>query len=432
MTSPSVIESVEQLLGAFLEKERAALDRQQIEHRPTIGAMYEGLTREVLSKAIPRSADLRVVSGFARGAEGKLTKQLDCMLVMGDGEEIPRTGTWIYDLPQVIAVIEVKKNLYGNDVDDGHANLASVVEADPSMCKPLPSLTRHAFQSLTHCSYPRDPSRLESVDPELAMLWHLLVLEAAAPVRILLGFHGYKTLASLGAGVIDHLNDNLGVMGRGPMSWPHLIANANGAIVKGNGMPWAAPLEDGWWHALVRLETAPVYPVLELVWSRLNYMGLLDAAVFGDDRSLDEVRPLVKARYAKAPQPSWKLEAVRPAAKRKKKDEAESPAPVRDRPETRPWQPVQLTEEEHTLILLLCADEVDVDQFAPDERTMQVRQLKRLRGLGLVGPDPTAPSIWRLLTDQLNACVMPDGRIVAAENSTGRLTRWVAEQQGKD
>jgi hypothetical protein len=47
-------------------KEQAILSTQNITHGPTIGDMYEGLTHDVLSPAIPSSAGLRLVEGFCR------------------------------------------------------------------------------------------------------------------------------------------------------------------------------------------------------------------------------------------------------------------------------------------------------------------------------------------------------------------------------
>ena len=52
-------------------------------HAPTIGAMYEGLTRDILDRAIPASLDLRIVDGFIEGADGSLSPQMDAMLVTG-------------------------------------------------------------------------------------------------------------------------------------------------------------------------------------------------------------------------------------------------------------------------------------------------------------------------------------------------------------
>jgi hypothetical protein len=90
-------------------KEQAILSTQNITHGPTIGDMYEGLTHDVLSRAIPSSAGLRLVEGFVVGPDKTLSPQIDCMLVRGDGEQIPYTDHHKWPVKDVIAVFEIKK-----------------------------------------------------------------------------------------------------------------------------------------------------------------------------------------------------------------------------------------------------------------------------------------------------------------------------------
>ena len=111
-----VIANIANLLLELQAKEAAKLAQEKITHAPTIGAMYEGLTRELLDRAIPASLNLRVVDGFIEDHEHNLSPQVDAMLVTGEGREIPRTGGYVRPIQDVIAVMEVKKNLYGADL----------------------------------------------------------------------------------------------------------------------------------------------------------------------------------------------------------------------------------------------------------------------------------------------------------------------------
>lgn len=416
----AAIRTVEEMFSQFLQKERAVLDKHEIKHGPTIGAMYEGLTRDALDRTLPSGADLRVVAGFVRGATGTLSKQIDCMLVTGEGERVPHTDSWIYDVQHVIAAIEVKKSLHGNDITDGYDNLASLMQIDRSRCAERPRLARHAFQTITGCAWPRDRSKLLAIDPQLDLLCHITTVEAATPLRILLGYHGFTSLDKLAIGVIDDLDERVGTKGAGPFTWPHLIANASGSIVKGHGMPWGVPLVDGWWHAMLRLDARPTYPLLELIWSRLNYMGHVDPIAFGDDLDMEVMRPLLSARFLD-PSRGWEVEAIRPS----------KPARTQlasDQPATEGWQPVEFEDRDSWLITQLCNEGmVDVGALpAGGALAAHVAEaLARLRGHGIVGPDPTRPSEWHLLTTKLQTVILPDGRFVGGENATGRLTRWV-------
>ena len=46
-----------------------------IKHGPTIGDMYEGLTKEMMDKAIFKNLDLKVCSGFIFNGENELDRK---------------------------------------------------------------------------------------------------------------------------------------------------------------------------------------------------------------------------------------------------------------------------------------------------------------------------------------------------------------------
>jgi hypothetical protein len=50
-----MITSVANLLRDLMVKKAVKLDEETITHPPTIGAMYEGLTRDILDRTIPAS-----------------------------------------------------------------------------------------------------------------------------------------------------------------------------------------------------------------------------------------------------------------------------------------------------------------------------------------------------------------------------------------
>lgn len=71
-----MITAFAQMLRELQEREATVLDGQDITHAPTIGDMYEGLTRDILDRAIPESAGVQIVDGFAVGPDGTLSPQL--------------------------------------------------------------------------------------------------------------------------------------------------------------------------------------------------------------------------------------------------------------------------------------------------------------------------------------------------------------------
>ncbi len=64
-----MIKTVADMLGQFLEVERAKLDAVKVRHATTIGGMYEHLSRDALCRVIPCEG-LWVASGFIEDSAG--------------------------------------------------------------------------------------------------------------------------------------------------------------------------------------------------------------------------------------------------------------------------------------------------------------------------------------------------------------------------
>ncbi|MET4072728.1 hypothetical protein ABID58_007558 [Bradyrhizobium sp. S3.2.6] len=121
-----MLTSLATVLHELQQVEAAKLAKENITHAPTIGAMYEGLTRELLDRAIPAALDVRMVSSFIEGHDGQLGPQTDAMLVTGEGKPVPYTSDFFWPIQNVLAVFEVKKNLYGADLDDAFQKLRTI------------------------------------------------------------------------------------------------------------------------------------------------------------------------------------------------------------------------------------------------------------------------------------------------------------------
>lgn len=227
-----MIKTVGDLLHALMLKERNLLAQQQVQHPPTIGAMYEGLTQDLIRLALPVASPLSVVSGFAVGADGTRSRQLDCMVVFGDGRQIPYTNTFEYPIDQVVAVIEVKKSLYKDEFEDCFQNLQSL-RLKGHRSGPVRAHGQTAFETISGHALPDNVNDVQ--DPILRQLLHQLMLEANSPARIVLGYEGYKTAKALRQGLSNHLATLQGKYGAGPSSLPDLILNPNAAVVVGSG-----------------------------------------------------------------------------------------------------------------------------------------------------------------------------------------------------
>ena len=252
-----MIKTVSDILSKFIEEEKKRLKSFKLSHAPTIGSMYEGLTAEVLNKAIPKSLQLSVVSGFIEDTSGQMSHQIDCMLVRGEGKEIPYTNSYLWHVKDVIAVFEVKKSLFSKEFLDSYEKMRAVYESYGRYVELARSSeeiniapTQRAFAETTGI-IPPDYKDVSSLPFDKEMIFRTLLVEQISPIRIILGYDGFKTEYSFREKFRKFLGENVGNKGFGVSSCPQLYISGLHSLVKVNGQPYSAPLEDGWWNYLV-------------------------------------------------------------------------------------------------------------------------------------------------------------------------------------
>lgn len=83
-----MIETVSDLLEQIRDKgiQQIIEKDSDVKHRPTIGNIYEGLTKEMLNKAVFKGLGISVVlNSFIYNDSGAVSDEMDCMIVVGDG-----------------------------------------------------------------------------------------------------------------------------------------------------------------------------------------------------------------------------------------------------------------------------------------------------------------------------------------------------------
>ncbi|WP_370687134.1 DUF6602 domain-containing protein [Burkholderia vietnamiensis] len=261
-----------------------------MEHAPTIGRMYEGLTKKVLGSVPLDKFDVRVVSGFMRVGD-KISGQIDCMIVMGEGECVPQTDEFVYPIQQVIAVLEVKKNLLATGMMDAYDHLNQTLQLSKLDCKLRQeqgvlefSSARPAkeFASLFGERAPKYPPN-ELFPFHKRVIYHSLVRDMLTPVRIAIGYNGYKSEGGLRRGVENLYKNRANILGFGVINMPNLIISDGFSIIKTNGLPYRGGWHDDLgWGWLASSNSNPILLILELVYDRIELM--LDVEI---DRGLD-------------------------------------------------------------------------------------------------------------------------------------------------
>lgn len=284
-----MIKTISDLLLSIAEQERKILDKYKLNYGPTIGSMYEGLSKQVLEMSLPGNLDLKVVSGFGY-FDDEETGELDCMLVTGEGEPIPHTDKFKWPIKDVLAVLEIKKNMDFEDLAKGYDLLKSVsriyskyMEAGYVVDTSDISLVYRLMTGGVDVSY----DQVKLLPFEKQTIYHALVCEAVEPLRILFSYHGWKKEFTLRENVEKLIKDRGPVAsGMGISSFPQLIVGGDFSLVKTNGRPYMTEIKENWWPALISTDENPICVLLELIYTKME--ARFDTAIFGEEDSEQE------------------------------------------------------------------------------------------------------------------------------------------------
>ena len=187
----SSIYSYQELLQEILLKGKLEIEaHNEIIHGPTIGSMYEGLSKDIMGRSSFRGLNLRVTSGFIRNSKNELSRQIDGMVVCGEGEKIPYSDNYEYNIGDVIMVVEVKKRLNMTELSKAYDNLYSVykLHEDTDVNR---RLLADAFESITGYALP-EVENIDVLPYGPKCVYGILSQEVSLPIRVIWGYEGYK------------------------------------------------------------------------------------------------------------------------------------------------------------------------------------------------------------------------------------------------
>ena len=289
-----LINTVSGLLEKILKIGRNEIEEYlDIKHPGMIGNMYEGLTKKILDHSLFPELNLSVGSGkIYNSSTKKYSKQIDCMIYSGFAEQVPYTNEIIVDMKNVVAVVEVKKNLYKKELEDAYDNLLCVSNMMDTEGIEI-DIVRDAFVGICGIDIPKD---IKSLTYNQQMIYHALVVEAALPVRIILGFSGFSSEKGLRSAYESFLREHLGKSGFGVVKFPNLIICSQNSLLKMNGMPYLFTTDEGdRWACYASYFTNPLTLLLELIWTKLTYMYHIDGTNIFDDLNLERLHPFIIA-----------------------------------------------------------------------------------------------------------------------------------------
>ncbi|MGN7043354.1 DUF6602 domain-containing protein [Bacillus safensis] len=398
-----------------------------LKHPTIVGDIFEGTAQKILEKSIFKDFDLRVVSGQIINKNKEKSGQIDCMIVEGEGVQIPNTNHWIYEISQVIAVIEVKKNLNKNDLIDSYYKMLKISKiVEPRDISPKEfKLFRDSFRSALDMDVP-DYDDLGKYTLSTQMMYHTLLMETVTPLRVVFGFYGYSTMKSLRKGFTHYLEENVSkdpnhqIKGFSPYSFPNLIFTRESSLIKINGIPYAPYVdEDGYWECYTSSNHNPLLHFLEMLWTKLSYKHGISSDIFGEDLEIEGHYRFLKSRpILRDNKIGWEL------AYTELPDDIE----LEEKAIFIDWEPAELSDSENLLVTWLCngnSMNTNSEIFKNLIQQYNLDELEFLAGLKakkLIYKDPN--NELKLLTDEC-LVVIKGGKIYAGENRDGRMQRWI-------
>lgn len=423
-----MIRKVADILHALIAKESKKLEEFDIKHAPTIGDMYEGLSAKILEKSIPEDLDLKITNGFIFDGSNTQTGQIDCMLVKGEGIKIPYTQSYKWHIKDVIAVFEIKKNLYSKELIDSFFHLREVSHSysrylfdDENTSEQEFEISRayNTFSKLTGIYAPEFHERNQLSEGN-QLIYHTLITELLSPIRIVLGYSGFKSEFSLREAFVDFIEQQGIKQGFGIPSFPHLITCMNHSLVKMNGYPYIAPFENEEWDFYTSTSENPLLVLLELIWTKLSYVYKVGMP-WGDDLETERFNKFMSAKaVTESNRKGWFYRYTKLSNKSLKVDS-----------KRRLWEPVELNSAQFTIINNLCAD---VDEYIDnkdfikfvEESGFTVKDfVDDLLKTGLIALDGCE---IKLITKNCQCVITPDGKLYATDDVDGRLTLWITEK----
>jgi hypothetical protein len=420
-----MITHVADLLRSFMGDELPILDAHPVTHGPTVGDMYEGLSEELLARAIPGNLDVKVVTGFATNQDGAISKQVDRMLVVGTGDRIPNTNAFLWPAQDIIAVVEVKKNLARDDITDAIANLKSfrmIEQPALNALQVMPSWFDHdrLVRSVGQITGTHINSvNWEQYDVATRMIGADLFMDQVTALRVVLGFHGHKTERGFRSALAGELQKCL-TSTANFVDLPHVIIGGQFSLVKANGRPYYSQGEQGTWSSHFTTPVNPLLVLLELIWTRLDdRFGLGNP--WGEDLTTDLGRRFIEAipRVIDG-RDTWDL-----------KIHVAKSSDLDSMPASEPWEPVEVTLDQATALALIASrgalnfDDQDLLALSASAGVSVEEFVDGLLKTGLVSRNASG---ILLHAKQLMTAHLPDGRTVVADDPTGRLIRWASSR----
>jgi hypothetical protein len=412
------ISSISQLIREILDHERQSYKDFgfDITHRPDIGDQYENALSEPLKKlVIPENIDLRLVSGnihnSVRNKTGnyRVSGQIDCMLVYGEGTYIPGSNNkFVYPVDRVLAIIEVKKNFYTSDLTDSYEHLKDIRE----IYNDLSGLDAHDWQHFRRIFSALTAEGLQSYEDHKSLsaqneaIFHGWLTQYNSPLRIVFGYEGFKNESSFREKFFNYMLTKVKVPGFGPFSVPDLMICGNSCIVKLTGEPYPPFFLEDKLEFIATNSGFTIEILCEILLSRISRFTPID---FSEDSGCEPLNYFINTQFVNQESEQGWAYLMHPL------DES----CLNQNGILQPWKPVEVSKEVFDVFKELLHKNIPLNTFAANSSLLQ--ELVDTHLTAKLGAELT------LNTRELKIAEYVGGRRFAGENGDGYFDLWETE-----
>lgn len=355
MMIKSNVSNLAGIIQDFVKTEQEKYSKLGYTHPPTLGDLYEALTEHIALKMLPLSSfDLKIVSGFISNDFGFLSREIDRMLVVGEGKKIGLTDSYEYHVKDVLVIFEVKKTLNKNDLNDAHELVSEINKAYSNYFESFLEnggnidIKRPAklYAKVTGKVEPTDYSDIHTMTKEDAMIFYTLVRDYFSPIAIIHGYGGYKTEEGLRKAFLDFILTKVDNGSFGTSRIPNLTSSGNFSIIKTTGMPYVHPkISDDYWPIVTSNRGNVIKLMIEIIWTKIS--SRFDVSMpWGHDLDSEIMPILLLGKYKcddKTGKEGWMYETCELSEKELRKVDREGV-----------WDPAILTKDLYILAQYIC------------------------------------------------------------------------------
>jgi hypothetical protein len=230
--------------------------------------------------------------------------------------------------------------------------------------------------------------------------------------------------------------------GFSPLNFPNLIICDKFSFIKANGIPFVPPIIDitkhieiferlgndipntirsnpkNWWGFYNSSNKNPVYFLLEIVWTRLEYMFGVRVEIIEDDALIDNFHSFILGKFSQIEETlGWQYFYIPASNEYLKK-------PIVDKK----WEPVFINKAQFDVFRLFAG--IDKINFKNDLEFRKILEedggeldafVQGLKKTGLI--DTEGDSIF-LITEKCVCGISSDRKYFVGDDKTGLVTRW--------